>query len=61
MHLDLEGAELQPVEELNIIADENGKKNRREKNMEKYAPLIFEECYVKTRGQSRLASTFELQ
>ena len=61
MHLDLEGPELQPVEELNIIVDENGKKNRREKNMEKYAPLIFEECYVKTRGQSRLASTFELQ
>ena len=48
MHLDLEGPELQPVEELNIIVDGNGKKSRREKNMQKYAPLIFEECYVKT-------------
>jgi hypothetical protein len=29
---------------LNIVVDELGKKNRRVKNMEKYAPLIFEEC-----------------
>ena len=34
------------MEELNIVVDEMGKKNRRSKNMERYAPLIFEECYV---------------
>ena len=46
MQLDLEGPEFQPVEELNIVVDEMGKKNRRTVNMKKYAPLIFEECYV---------------
>jgi len=43
-----------------VVADEQGKKNRRTKNMEKYAPLIFEECYVKSKGRSRIANTFEI-
>jgi len=30
MQLDLEGPEFQPVEELNIVVDEMGKKNRRQ-------------------------------
>jgi hypothetical protein len=29
--------------------------------MERYAPLIFEECYVKNRGTSRVANTFEIE
>ena len=28
--------------------------------MEKYAPLIFEECYVKHKGLTQVANTFEL-
>jgi hypothetical protein len=37
------------IEEVKIIEDvlANGKKKRKKRNMEKYAPLIFEECYVK--------------
>ena len=60
MHLEMEGPEFQPVEELNIVLDELGKKNRRVENMEKYAPLIFEECYVTNQGESRLVQTFEI-
>lgn len=61
MHLELEGPEFYAVEELNIVVDEMGKKNRRCKNMERYAPLIFEECYVINQGKNRLANTFELE
>lgn len=60
MNLELDGPEFQPVEELNIVIDELGKKKRREKNMERYAPLIFEECFVKSKGSSRIANTFEI-
>jgi hypothetical protein len=60
MHLELDGPEFQPVEELNIVIDELGKKKRRSKNMERYAPLIFEECFVKNRGENRIANTFEI-
>jgi hypothetical protein len=28
--------------------------------MEKYAPLIFEECYMKHKGLSKVANSFEL-
>ena len=28
--------------------------------MEKYAPLIFEECYVKHKGMTKVANTFEI-
>ena len=58
--MELDGPEFQPVEELNIVVDEQGKKNRRAKNMERYAPLIFEECFVKKKGSSRIANTFEI-
>jgi len=46
MHLELEGPEFEPVEELNIVVDEEGSKKRRIDSA-KYAPLLFEECYVK--------------
>ena len=46
MHLELEGPEFEPVEELNIVVDEEGSKKRRT-DPAKYAPLVFEECYVK--------------
>jgi hypothetical protein len=38
-----------PVEEVKIEEEvTNGnKKKRKKRNMEKYAPLIFEECYIK--------------
>jgi len=29
--------------------------------MQRYAPLIFEECFVKNRGSSRIANNFELE
>ena len=48
------------MEELNIIVDEYGKKNRRVKNMERYAPLIFEECFIRNQGMNRVANTFEI-
>ena len=40
------------IEEVKIVEDlqANGKKKRKKKNMEKYAPLIFEECYVKQKS-----------
>jgi hypothetical protein len=28
--------------------------------MERYAPLIFEECFVKSKGANRIANTFEI-
>ena len=28
--------------------------------MEKYAPLIFEECFIKNKGMYRIANTFEI-
>jgi hypothetical protein len=37
-----------PVEEVKIEEEVSGnKKKRKKRNMEKYAPLIFEECYIK--------------
>jgi hypothetical protein len=60
MDLEMSEPEFQPIEDLNCVLDEIGKKNRRTRNMEKYAPLIFEECYVKTRGENRMASAFEI-
>jgi hypothetical protein len=38
-----------------------GKKKRKANGLDKYAPLIFEECFVKKRGQSRIANTFEIE
>jgi hypothetical protein len=56
------GMEPLPVEEIKIEEEPvDGKKKRRKKrNMEKYAPLIFEECYVKTKGLNKITNTFEL-
>lgn len=28
--------------------------------MGKYAPLIFEECFIKNKGHNRIANTFEI-
>ena len=28
--------------------------------MSKYAPLIFEECFIKNKGLNRIANTFEI-
>jgi hypothetical protein len=49
-HHELEGIEPLPVEEIDIEEEvEEKKKSRRKskKHMQKYAPLIFEECYVR--------------
>lgn len=60
MHQELDGQEFKAVEELNVVADEEGKKKRRERNMAKYAPLIFEECFIRNKGTNRIANTFEI-
>lgn len=54
--------EVMPVEEVKIEEEvqEGKKKNRKKRNMEKYAPLIFEECYIKHKGMIKVANTFEL-
>jgi len=50
------------VEEINIVVDDLvGKKKRKANGMDRYAPLIFEECFVRKRGQSRIANTFEIE
>jgi hypothetical protein len=52
-----------PVEEVKIEEEvlEGRKKNRKKRNMEKYAPLIFEECYIKQpKGFVKAANTFEI-
>lgn len=55
------------VEEVKIeeemMAAQGGKKRRRKRNLEKYAPLIFEECYVRQRsvGHVKVQNSFELQ
>jgi hypothetical protein len=52
VHQELEGREPLDVEEVKITEDlqANGKKKRKKRNMEKYAPLIFEECYVRQKS-----------
>ena len=49
LHAEMMGREPMPAEEIKIeeAVGQNGKKKRKKRNMEKYAPLIFEECYVK--------------
>lgn len=51
-----------PVEEVKIEEEitEGKKKKRKKRNMEKYAPLIFEECYIKHKGLNKVANTFEI-
>lgn len=58
------GEDIMPIEEVKIeedlVGDGKKKKNRKKRNMEKYAPLIFEECYVKNKTLSKPANAFEL-
>ena len=51
------GVDLVAVEEIKI--EEEGKKWKR-RNMEKYAPLIFEECYVKNKFVTKIVNSFEV-
>lgn len=64
LHAEMVGREPLEIEEVKITEDllQNGKKKRKKRNLEKYAPLIFEECYMKQRstGQVQIANTFEL-
>lgn len=64
LHADMLGKEPMDIEEVKIEVDvgQNGKKKRKKRNLEKYAPLIFEECYMKqkTTGHVQIANTFEL-
>ena len=61
LHIELEGKELMPTEEIKIDPDSDTKRQQRRKKMEEYAPLIFEECYVKHKGLSKVANGFELE
>jgi hypothetical protein len=56
------GVEKLPIEEVKLMDEpvEGKKKQYKKRNMEKYAPLIFEECYVKHKGLTQVANTFEL-
>jgi hypothetical protein len=57
----LAGSEPLPVEEVKIMEEPtNGKKKRKKRNMEKYAPLIFEECFIKHKATNKLQNAFEL-
>jgi hypothetical protein len=49
LHAEMVGRESMDIEEVKITEDllQNGKKKRKKRNLEKYAPLIFEECYMK--------------
>lgn len=67
MHKEMVGVEPLPVEEVKIIEEESGEgkkknKKRKKRNMEKYAPLIFEECYVKIEKTmlNKIQNAFEL-
>ncbi len=63
LHSELVGKDPMDIEEVKIIEDvqANGKKKRKKRNMEKYAPLIFEECYVKHKvGINKVQNSFEL-
>jgi len=61
MHMEIEGKEVMPTEEIKIETDAAGKKVKQKRSMEQYAPLIFEECYVKHKGLSKVANAFELE
>ena len=47
------------IEEIRIEEDPK-KKGWKKKNMEKSAPLIFEECYIKSKGLSKVQNSFDL-
>jgi hypothetical protein len=52
LQAEMEAREAMEIEEVKIIEDtmQNGKKKRKKRNLEKYAPLIFEECYMKQKA-----------
>lgn len=50
-----------PAEEIKLEPDGDHKRTQRRRKMEQYAPLIFEECYVKHKGLSKVANGFELE
>ncbi len=60
------GIEPLPVEQIKEIeeSDLNGtkKKKKKRKDMKKYAPLIFEECYIKVKkiSMNKILNSFEL-
>lgn len=62
LHQELAEPNYMAIEEVKITEEQqqNGRKKRRKRNMEKYAPLIFEECYVKHKTLNKVANTFEL-
>ena len=64
LHAEMVGREPMDIEEVKITEDllQNGKKKRKKRNLEKYAPLIFEECYMKQKstGHIQIANTFEI-
>ena len=60
MHLEIEGKPIYPTEELRIeVVEENGKKRKKKRSMQQYAPLIFEECYAKHKGIQKILRAFE--
>lgn len=62
LHRELEGVEKFPVEEIKLEEIQEGKRRKSKKrNMEKYAPLIFEECYLKDEGINKVRNQFDLK
>jgi hypothetical protein len=45
-----------PIEEIKLIEEPKDKKKGayKKKNMEKYAPVLFEECFIKDKGMTVL-------
>lgn len=46
-----------PIEEVKIeedVVEGKKKKKRKKRNMEQYAPLIFEECYIKSKQTNKV-------
>jgi hypothetical protein len=60
MHIEIEGKPIYPTEELKIEIEAVSKKKKK-RSMEQYAPLIFEECYVKHKGINKVANAFEIE
>lgn len=62
MHIEIEGKVIYPTEEIKIEVEQiDGKKKKKKRSMEQYAPLIFEECYVKHKGMNKVANAFEIE
>ena len=59
--MEIEGREVLPIEEIHLATESDGRRTRHKRRMEQYAPLIFEECYVKHRGLTKVANAFELE